>query len=193
MIFSVFNRRLQASLVKADRNDNPPVVRFQNVRHKAENAHVEQEVREHRPMQDSLFRFMTLEGGKSDTFVSTASGLKYKILSVGSGSKPEVGQAVSTDYTGWLGGFESGKIFDSSFDRHESFNFKAGRGEVIKAWDEAILDMRVGERRRIIVPPELGYGQKGAGGVIPPNSVLYFELILRSAASSPPSSVTVTP
>eukprot|EP00386_Alphamonas_edax_P002510 GDKI01007500.1.p1 GENE.GDKI01007500.1~~GDKI01007500.1.p1 ORF type:complete len:123 (-),score=24.87 GDKI01007500.1:246-614(-) len=88
---------------------------------------------------------------------------------------------VDTHYSGWLDGFDGQNKFDSSRDRGRPFSFQAGVGQVIAAWDEAILDMQVGERRQIIVPPNLGYGSRGAGGVIPGNATLYFDMELIKA------------
>ena len=103
---------------------------------------------------------------------TTASGLKHVILREGEGSKPEKGQTIVTHYVGRL---MNGKLFDQSIGR-EPFSFEVGTGQVIRAWDEALLDMKPGEKRALIVPPELGYGKRGAGNVIPPNSTLFFEV-----------------
>ncbi len=81
-------------------------------------------------------------------------------------------------YTGWLDEFNSIKKFDSSRDRGRPFTFKAGAGQVIRGWDESFLDMKVGERRNIIIPPRLGYGSRGAGGIIPGDATLYFDVEL---------------
>eukprot|EP00669_Euglena_mutabilis_P010442 TRINITY_DN5196_c0_g1_i1.p1 TRINITY_DN5196_c0_g1~~TRINITY_DN5196_c0_g1_i1.p1 ORF type:complete len:126 (-),score=44.36 TRINITY_DN5196_c0_g1_i1:148-495(-) len=114
--------------------------------------------------------------------ITTGSGLQYRIVTAGTGATPKKGQKVITDYTGWLTAFHTGKKFDSSVDKNRKFEFQAGAGNVIKGWDEAILQMREGETRQIIVPPELGYGARGAGGVIPPNATLYFEMTLHKCA-----------
>ncbi len=111
-------------------------------------------------------------------YVTTESGLKYKIITEGTGATPTPGQTVKTQYTGWLDGFNSIRKFDSSRDRNRPFSFKAGAGQVIRGWDEAFLDMKVGERRNIIIPPRLGYGDRGAGGVIPGGATLYFDVEL---------------
>lgn len=111
--------------------------------------------------------------------VTSDSGLKYVVTKAGTGAKPNPGDFVKAHYTGWLNGFgEDGVVFDSSRDRGKPFSFRVGKGQVIKAWDEALLNMKIGERRRITVPPELGYGSRGAGNVIPPNSTLYFDVEL---------------
>eukprot|EP00466_Bigelowiella_natans_P001465 jgi/Bigna1/89635/estExt_fgenesh1_pg.C_530004 len=104
-----------------------------------------------------------------DSFTTSPSGLQYAELVEGSGKQPTAGQLVKVHYTGWLNGFESqGKKFDSSRDRGRPLSFKVGTGQVIKGWDEGILGMKVGGRRRLIIPSQLAYGKRGAGGVIPP-------------------------
>lgn len=105
----------------------------------------------------------------------TDSGLKIEDLAVGDGETAEAGQRVSVHYTGWL---TDGRKFDSSVDRNEPFTFALGRGVVIRGWDEGVAGMQVGGRRRLTVPPHLGYGARGAGGVIPPNATLVFEVEL---------------
>lgn len=112
-------------------------------------------------------------------YITTGSGLKYKDLKVGEGAAPAGGDTVRVHYSGWLDGFESPKKFDSSYDRRSPLVFKAGVGQVVKGWDEALLtDMKVGTVRNVVLPPELGYGARGAGGVIPPNATLYFKMEL---------------
>lgn len=110
-----------------------------------------------------------------ENVVSTPSGLKYVELEEGTGATPKPGQTVVVHYTGTL---ENGNKFDSSRDRNQPFSFKLGVGQVIKGWDEGLSTMRVGGRRKLIIPPELGYGSRGAGGVIPPNSTLIFDVEL---------------
>jgi len=107
--------------------------------------------------------------------VTTDSGLRYVQLKEGTGATPKPGQTVSVHYTGTL---EDGTKFDSSRDRGKPFSFKLGAGQVIKGWDEGISNMKVGERRQLIIPPDLGYGARGAGGVIPPNATLIFDVEL---------------
>ncbi len=107
--------------------------------------------------------------------VTTPSGLKYHDDQVGEGAAPRQGQRVSVHYTGWL---TDGTKFDSSRDRGQPFQFTLGRGEVIKGWDEGVASMKVGGKRKLTIPPELGYGARGAGGVIPPNATLVFDVEL---------------
>uniref|UniRef100_A0A7S0CAD8 peptidylprolyl isomerase n=1 Tax=Proboscia inermis TaxID=420281 RepID=A0A7S0CAD8_9STRA len=115
----------------------------------------------------------------TDDFVTTESGLKYKVIKQGTGATPTSGQTVKTQYTGWLDDFESEKKFDSSRDKGRAFTFKVGAGQVIRGWDEAFGTMSIGERRLIILPPRLGYGDKGAGGIIPGGATLYFDVELQ--------------
>ncbi|HEB95712.1 MAG TPA: FKBP-type peptidyl-prolyl cis-trans isomerase [Sedimenticola thiotaurini] len=105
----------------------------------------------------------------------TDSGLKYEDLAEGEGPQAQAGQQVRVHYTGWL---TDGTKFDSSLDRNQPFDFPLGGGRVIRGWDEGVQGMRVGGRRRLTIPPQLGYGAAGAGGVIPPNATLVFEVEL---------------
>jgi FKBP-type peptidyl-prolyl cis-trans isomerase FkpA len=107
--------------------------------------------------------------------IKTASGLQIEELVVGTGAAAASGQKVSVHYTGWL---TNGTKFDSSHDRNEAFVFGLGRGQVIRGWDEGVQGMKVGGKRKLTIPPELGYGSRGAGGVIPPNATLVFEVEL---------------
>lgn len=107
--------------------------------------------------------------------VTTKSGLKYQVLKVGKGPVAKAGQTVSVHYTGWL---TNGKKFDSSVDRGQPFEFNLGAGQVIRGWDEGVAGMKVGEKRKLTIPSDLGYGAAGAGGAIPPNSTLIFDVEL---------------
>jgi peptidylprolyl isomerase len=107
--------------------------------------------------------------------VKTASGLEYVDLVPGTGPSPTAGKGVKVHYTGWL---TDGKKFDSSVDRGEPFVFTVGVGQVIPGWDEGVLAMKVGGKRKFTIPANLGYGARGAGGVIPPNATLIFEVEL---------------
>ena len=111
--------------------------------------------------------------------IKTASGLVIEDLVVGNGAAAAVGQRVSVHYTGWLdAGGKAGTQFDSSKDRGQPFMFSLGRGEVIRGWEEGVAGMKVGGKRKLTIPPELGYGSRGAGKVIPPNATLLFEVEL---------------
>lgn len=111
--------------------------------------------------------------------VTTASGLKYVDEVVGKGASPTAGKQVKVHYTGTL---ENGKKFDSSVDRKEPFSFVIGVGQVIPGWDEGVMSMKVGGKRKLIIPPSLAYGTQGAGGVIPPNATLLFDVELLDVA-----------
>ena len=111
--------------------------------------------------------------------VTTPSGLKITDTKVGTGATPKPGQICVMHYTGWLyEGGAKGKKFDSSLDRGQPFEFPIGRRQVISGWDEGVATMKVGGKRTLIIPPELGYGARGAGGVIPPNATLIFDVEL---------------
>ncbi|WP_420888093.1 FKBP-type peptidyl-prolyl cis-trans isomerase [Candidatus Nitronereus thalassa] len=105
----------------------------------------------------------------------TASGLQYLDLVKGSGREAQIGETASVHYTGWL---QDGTKFDSSVDRGEPFQFRLGAGHVIKGWDEGVVGMNIGSKRKLIIPPNLGYGARGAGRVIPPNATLIFDVEL---------------
>ena len=122
---------------------------------------------------------MTASAAPTDGFVTTASGLQYHDERVGTGPEPQTGQTVNVHYTGWL--YESGakgKKFDSSLDRGKPFSFPLGEHRVIAGWDQGVATMRVGGKRTLIIPAELGYGARGAGGVIPPGATLIFDVEL---------------
>ena len=110
-----------------------------------------------------------------DQYTTTPSGLQYKDLTVGSGEEARQGATAVVHYTGWL---LDGTKFDSSLDRGTPFEFAIGKGQVIKGWDEGVGTMNVGGKRELIIPPDLAYGDRGAGGVIPPGATLKFEVEL---------------
>ena len=107
--------------------------------------------------------------------ITTPSGLKYEDIETGSGAVAQAGQKARVHYTGWL---KNGQKFDSSLDRNDPFEFTLGAGMVIKGWDEGVAGMKVGGKRKLTIPPDLGYGARGAGGVIPANAELTFEVEL---------------
>ena len=110
---------------------------------------------------------------------TTASGLQYEDTVIGEGAAATKGQNVSVHYTGWLyNNGEQGAKFDSSRDRNDAFAFSLGAGMVIKGWDEGVQGMKIGGQRTLIIPAALGYGARGAGGVIPPNATLKFDVEL---------------
>ena len=109
----------------------------------------------------------------------SASGLSHEDMLVGNGASPAAGQTCVMHYTGWLWeNGQKGAKFDSSLDRGRPFSFPLGQGRVIKGWDEGVASMKIGGKRTLLIPPELGYGARGAGGVIPPNATLLFEVEL---------------
>ncbi len=112
--------------------------------------------------------------------ITTASGLTYEELTMGEGDEASAGDFVTVHYTGWLQNPDGseGEKFDSSVDRDEPFEFSLGAGHVIRGWDEGVQGMKVGGKRRLVIPAELGYGARGAGGVIPPNATLIFDVEL---------------
>jgi peptidylprolyl isomerase len=119
------------------------------------------------------------ENAEAQPVTTTASGLKMIDTQVGTGASPKTGQTCVMHYTGWLyDGGKKGKKFDSSVDRGTPFSFKIGQHQVIPGWDEGVATMKVGGKRTLIIPPELGYGASGAGGVIPPNATLIFDVEL---------------
>ena len=111
--------------------------------------------------------------------VTTSTGLQIIDTKAGTGATPRAGQTAVVHYTGWLSNNGAkGAKFDSSVDRNEPFEFPLGQGRVIKGWDEGVATMKIGGKRTLIVPPQLGYGARGAGGVIPPNATLIFDVEL---------------
>lgn len=125
------------------------------------------------PLTSIAYVAKRLAGGKKVN--TTPSGLQYIDIVEGTGPSPQPGQQVRVHYTGTL---ENGKKFDSSVDRGEPFEFPIGIGRVIKGWDEGVMSMKVGGKRTLVIPSDLGYGARGAGGVIPPNATLIFEVEL---------------
>ena len=111
--------------------------------------------------------------------ITTPSGLQYEDTTVGDGAEARKGQSVTVHYTGWLwNDGVQGRKFDSSKDRNDPFDFPLGAGHVIRGWDQGVAGMKVGGTRKLTIPPEMGYGSRGAGGVIPPNATLVFEVEL---------------
>ena len=116
---------------------------------------------------------------KESKMKTTPSGLQYEDTKEGSGASPKTGQTCVMHYTGWLWENKTkGKKFDSSVDRGQPFEFPLGQGRVIKGWDEGVATMKIGGKRTLLIPPGLGYGARGAGGAIPPNATLLFEVEL---------------
>lgn len=133
----------------------------------------------------ALFAVASLAAGQTDNSSptkvegkpkKTASGVEYWDLKVGTGATATNGKTVTVHYTGWLA--SNGKKFDSSVDRGQPFMFQLGAGHVIKGWEEGVEGMKVGGKRQLRIPPDLGYGARGAGGVIPPNATLIFDVEL---------------
>jgi FKBP-type peptidyl-prolyl cis-trans isomerase FkpA len=118
--------------------------------------------------------------GKNMATIATSSGLQYEDKVVGDGAAAVAGNHVTVHYTGWLQNDDgsAGAKFDSSKDRNDPFQFSLGGGQVIKGWDEGVQGMKIGGTRTLIIPASLGYGARGAGGVIPPNATLIFEVEL---------------
>ena len=119
------------------------------------------------------------DGSDAENQITTSSGLRYIEHAAGSGDAAKAGDNVAVHYTGWLyKDGEKGAKFDSSVDRGQTFAFPLGAGRVIKGWDEGVAGMQPGGKRTLIIPPALGYGASGAGGVIPPNATLMFDVEL---------------
>jgi peptidylprolyl isomerase len=126
-----------------------------------------------------MFASATVHAQTPGKPMTTASGLQIIDTKVGAGASPKTGQTCVMHYTGWL--YENGakgKKFDSSVDRGQPFEFPIGTHRVIPGWDEGVASMKVGGKRTLIIPPQLGYGERGAGGVIPPNATLIFDVEL---------------
>jgi len=127
----------------------------------------------------SAFVSTTASAQTAGKTMTTASGLEIIDSVTGTGASPKPGQTCVMHYTGWLyENGQKGKKFDSSVDRNEPFEFPIGKGRVIAGWDEGVATMKVGGKRTLIIPPQLGYGARGAGGVIPPNATLMFDVEL---------------
>ena len=121
---------------------------------------------------------------RADDLITMASGVKYHDERVGAGPEPQPGQTVIVQYTGWLDqAGQHGRKFDSSRDRDQPFSFTLGAGQVIPGWDLGVATMHVGGERTLVIPPALGYGDRGAGDAIPPNATLIFDIELLSAHS----------
>lgn len=166
LVFAQFSQKSEA--IAAETPDSPAVV-----------ATVEAE-----PQSPLTQRFLAQQvespmenPANEENVVTTDSGLQYIEIEEGTGATPQTGQTVTVHYTGTL---TDGTKFDSSRDRNRPFSFRLGTGQVIRGWDEGLSTMKVGGQRRLIIPPELGYGARGAGGVIPPNATLVFDVELIS-------------
>ncbi len=127
------------------------------------------------PKPDAAVKTPVSTKSKQEPKMKLPSGLEYIDVVVGTGASPKKGDQVTVHYTGTL---DDGTKFDSSVDRKQPFVFKIGEGQVIKGWDEGVMTMKVGGKRTLIIPPDLGYGPRGAGNVIPPNAVLHFDVEL---------------
>lgn len=125
----------------------------------------------------ACFLIMAVAGCGPKNEGTTPLGVHFEVLKHGTGAAVKQGNVVTVHYTGWL---EDGTKFDNSVDRNEPFSFRVGGGEVIPGWDEALLTMKVGGKSKFTIPSELGYGRRGAGGIIPPNATLIFEIELLS-------------
>ena len=126
--------------------------------------------------------FIAMTAAANAEIVTLPSGLKYQDEVVGTGPEPKAGQQVTVQYTGWLDeGGKKGKKFDSSRDRNQPFSFPLGAGQVIKGWDLGVATMKQGGKRTLVIPAELGYGARGAGGIIPPGATLIFDVELLGA------------
>lgn len=131
------------------------------------------------PLAGALLMTVHTAAFAADGFVRMASGVQYKDEVVGTGPEPKAGQTVVVQYTGWLDdNGKHGRKFDSSRDRNQPFTFTLGAQEVIAGWDLGVATMHVGGKRTLIIPPDLGYGSRGAGGVIPPDATLIFDVEL---------------
>ena len=167
---------LQLAEARTRAPGNPLLNRAQAARNATRHAGKQKRKQSFRP------RCRPVMSAKSTGATTTPSGLTYIITRRTQERQPLRGETVVVNYTGLLG---SGVKFDSSLDRGQPFNFPLGLGRVIKGWDEGIAKLRVGEQATLIIPPELGYGERGAGGVIPPNATLIFLVELISIKEVP--------
>ena len=127
------------------------------------------------PVKPATEQVATTGATSGAQMIKTPSGLQYQDLVPGSGPSPVAGKNVTVHYTGWL---TNGTKFDSSLDNNQPFTFTIGAGQVIPGWDEGVMSMKLGGKRKMVIPPQLGYGTAGAGGVIPPDATLVFEVLL---------------
>ncbi|MGD9898098.1 MAG: FKBP-type peptidyl-prolyl cis-trans isomerase [Calditrichaceae bacterium] len=134
-----------------------------------------EDVKEEQSLKSEIKKETIMPISIPDDAVTTSSGLKYVEIKEGDGAQPQKGNTVVVHYTGWL---LDGKKFDSSVDRNQKFEFVYGVGQVIRGWDEGLSTMKVGGKRKLFIPADLGYGSRGAGGVIPPNATLVFDVEL---------------
>jgi peptidyl-prolyl cis-trans isomerase A (cyclophilin A) len=141
----------------------------------AAKAKAEADAKAAEAQREAAEKFVASLAGDMENAITTESGLQYVVKQEGTGAKPKVGDTIVAHYTGYL---PTGKKFDSSVDRGQPFRTPIGVSKVIKGWDEAFLAMKEGEKRLLIIPPDLGYGARGAGGVIPPNATLIFDVEL---------------
>ena len=156
------------------------VVASQSTLDTMSSTEVQQQVAEGTTLNPTITMAENIMAQDDEKVITTDSGLQYVVLVEGDGATPQRGQTVVVHYTGTL---EDGSKFDSSRDRNQPFQFKVGVGQVIKGWDEGVGSMKVGERRKLIVPSDLGYGSRGAGGVIPPDATLIFDVELLRIAN----------
>ncbi|ABG50757.1 Peptidylprolyl isomerase [Trichodesmium erythraeum IMS101] len=156
------------------------VVASQNTPDTIGSTEIQEQVAEGTILNPTITMAENIMAQDDEKVTTTDSGLQYVDVVEGDGATPQRGQTVVVHYTGTL---EDGSKFDSSRDRNQPFQFKVGVGQVIKGWDEGVGSMKVGGRRKLIIPSDLGYGSRGAGGVIPPNATLIFDVELLRIAN----------